>query len=139
MRNRGSISSYIERTGALQKILSLALRYAVINNHKDENWKSCTSMCNDDNDGYDFKVPKIATLVVFRTVEVLPTLVKKWWSDDCPRSLQSQVSEFVQYRVAPDTLKRELARINSASGIGDMEVSGSCVSREVTATYVQDE
>jgi hypothetical protein len=41
--------------------------------------------------------------------------------------------------VAPKTLERELQRINTASVLGDLDVQGSNVSREVVATYVQDE
>ena len=44
--------------------------------------------------------------------------------------------------VAPETLRRELARINDAmtqGAAGAMIVRGSTVSREVTATYEQDE
>uniref|UniRef100_A0A7S2XKJ5 E3 ubiquitin-protein ligase listerin n=1 Tax=Attheya septentrionalis TaxID=420275 RepID=A0A7S2XKJ5_9STRA len=81
----------------------------------------------------------VATLVVFRTVEALPTLAKSWWTDDCPRALQSPISQFVTNRVAPETLRRELSRIQKASTLGSMSVSGSCVSREVVATYMQDE
>ena len=41
--------------------------------------------------------------------------------------------------VAPETLRRELERIKRSSALADLEVSGSCVSREVVATYLQDE
>jgi hypothetical protein len=41
--------------------------------------------------------------------------------------------------VAPEILKRELERIDKSSDLGELSVSGSCVSREVVATYMQDE
>lgn len=41
--------------------------------------------------------------------------------------------------VAPATLQRELVRIKEATSFGEMTVSGSCVSRELIATYEQDE
>ena len=41
--------------------------------------------------------------------------------------------------MAPETLRQELDRILVASNLGDLSVNGSCVSREIVATYVQDE
>jgi hypothetical protein len=46
---------------------------------------------------------------------------------------------FVENKVAPETLSRELARIKDATSFGEMTVTGSAVSREVMATYHQDE
>ena len=45
----------------------------------------------------------------------------------------------MQSVVAPATLQRELDRIKEATSFDEMTVSGSCVSREVVATYQQDE
>jgi len=50
-----------------------------------------------------------------------------------------KLSTFVQRVVAPVTLKRELIRIKEATSFGEMTISGSCVSREIVATYNQDE
>lgn len=65
----------------------------------------------------------------------------------CPRAEQPLIWSFIQNHVAPETFKRELSRIQDSSNeeqsnsklLGEMSVHGSCVSREVTATYVQDE
>ena len=46
---------------------------------------------------------------------------------------------FVENKVAPETLSRELVRIKDATSFGEMTVNGSAVSREVVATYHQDE
>lgn len=46
---------------------------------------------------------------------------------------------FVENKVAPETLQRELLRIKDATSFGEMTVNGSAVSREVTAIYHQDE
>lgn len=46
---------------------------------------------------------------------------------------------FVENKVAPETLQRELARIKEATSFGEMTVNGSSVSREIIATYHQDE
>ena len=136
MRNRSHISSYIQRTGSLNAVLSIALTHAKLDNKKDSSsWMTCLSIENEKK----FILSNVCTLVVFRSVEVLPTLVKTWWTDDCPRSMQNIVSQFVQNMIAPEALRRELIRINNATTLGEMKVNGSCVSREVIATYVQDE
>jgi hypothetical protein len=115
--------------------MTLALKEADLDISRDENIFACLNF----DVKHDFELQEVATLVVFRTVESLPTLVKTWFNDECPRYLQSKVSTFVENRVAPETLQRELARIKEATSFGDMSVSGSCVSREVVATYQQDE
>ena len=85
-----------------------------------------------------FTASALAQTLLFRTAGVLPTLTKQWWDEDCPRSLQSPVSDFVERCVAPETLRSELNRIGRAD-LGELSVSGSLISREVTATYEQDE
>lgn len=75
----------------------------------------------------------------FRTVESLPILVKTWYNDDCPRFLRQKLSTFVENTVAPATMQRELVRIKDATSFGEMTVRGSTVSREIIATYQQDE
>ena len=86
-----------------------------------------------------FCLSSLSTLVLFRSAESIPTLFKSWWSDECPRSMQSMINNFVETLVAPETLRRELERIKVASNLDGMSVSGSCVSREIVANYVQDE
>ena len=46
---------------------------------------------------------------------------------------------FVENKVAPETLSRELERIKDATSFGEMTVTGSRLTREVIATYHQDE
>jgi hypothetical protein len=141
MRNRTCISSYLDRTGAVGVVLELSLYLANVQKERSLDWMTCTSIDNNSDGGEadTFTLSNVATLLVFRTVEALPTLAKSWWTDDCPRALQSPISQFVTNRVAPETLRRELSRIHKASTLGSMSVSGSCVSREVVATYIQDE
>jgi len=145
MRNRSHISSYIERTGAVKEVFELALESTTLQNQRYRgDWFSCTSLVNNNinnncKNDYMSSLVQISTLAIFRTVESMPTLCKSWWSDYCPRSLQPAVIKFVESSVAPETLRRELTRINKASNLGELLVNGSCVSREVTATYIQDE
>jgi hypothetical protein len=135
MRNRSHISSFIQKTNSLGYIMNLALQEAQLDVSRTDNIFACVDLdCTDD-----FLIQKIATLVIFRTVESLPTLVKTWYNDDCPRFLRQNLSFFVENIVAPATLQRELVRIKDVTSFGEMTVSGSCVSREVVATYQQDE
>ena len=46
---------------------------------------------------------------------------------------------FVENKIAPETLSRELERIKDATSFGEMTVTGSRLTREVIATYHQDE
>jgi len=140
IRNRSALTAYLDKSSAVGEALMLANRYANLSDKKME-WMDCLKRNDSDcSGGSSIVLSDVATLVVFRTIESVPTLAKKWWMDDCPRSIQPQVSDFVQKRVAPETLRRELSRINNVKNtFGDMNVSGSTVSREVSATYVQDE
>jgi hypothetical protein len=82
---------------------------------------------------------QLAVWVFFRSAQSLPTVVKSWWNEDCHRSIQSNVSQFVEMQVSPETLRQELQRIKAAKTLGEMHVTGSAVSREITAVYEQDE
>ena len=136
MRNRSHIGSYIQLTGAVNYVLRIALDHANVKNHKDPEWMHAIS---PDSANEVFCLSSLSTLVLFRSAESIPTLFKSWWSDECPRSMQSMINNFVETLVAPETLRRELERIKVASNLDDMSVSGSCVSREIVANYVQDE
>jgi hypothetical protein len=139
VRFRGSVSAYLDKARAVSSILDTALSY--LNMDKDGNNKRNIAYAVKDalDSPLHLDVSKLAALVVFRSVEAFPTHMKHWWEDDCPKALSSAVSQFVETKVAPETLRRELKRINSATNLGEMSVSGSTVSREVTATYSQDE
>ena len=136
MRNRAHISSYINLTGAVNYVLINALYHANLDTRKKSDWFDCVSL---DNETYEFSLSDLSTLVLFRTAESIPTLFKSWWNEDCPRSIQPAINKFVEVMVAPETLRRELDRIRAASNLDDLSISGSCVSREVIATYIQDE
>ena len=135
MRNRSHISSFIQKTGALGFIMNLASEEADLTISRSEDIFACTTLDGEK----DFTIEKVATLAVFKAVESLPTLVKSWYNDDCPRFLRQKLSAFVETVVAPATLQRELVRIKGATSFDEMSVSGSCVSREIIATYQQDE
>ena len=135
-----AISSYIRATNAVDHILSLCIKHASLNN-KDKSWKSMSNGFIEDKHTSDEEfISKLATFVFYLTVQVLPNLSKTWFINSCPRGKQKIVSNFVEYNVAPENLKKQLDNIQScSSSLGDMVVNGSCVSREIIATYVQDE
>merc|ERR1712194_882467 len=140
MRNRSHISSFIQKTNALGWLMNLALQEADLDDfRRGENIFACVDCSNGNEKSEGFVIQKVAALAVFRTLESLPTVVKTWYNDDCPRFLRQRLSGFVQNVVAPATFQSIMGRIKDATSFGEMTVSGSCVSREVIATYQQDE
>ncbi|KAL7436735.1 hypothetical protein ACHAXM_008688 [Skeletonema potamos] len=135
MRNRSSVGAFIKQSNSLGFIMEIALSETDLGEGDKEDIFACVEL----NAGTDFDASDIALIVLFRTVEALPTLVKTWFNDDCPKYLQQKFSAFVEKRVAPATLQRELDRIKKATCFDEMTVNGSCASREVVATYQQDE
>ena len=135
MRNRSSIGAFIKQTKVLGVIMEIALMEADLAKNDKEDIFACVDLGGDTN----FVASDVALLVLFRTVEALPTLVKTWFNDYCPKYWQQKFSSFVEKRVAPATLQRELDRIKKATCFEEMSVNGSCASREVVATYQQDE
>jgi hypothetical protein len=133
-RIRGSFSAYCHSTGAVFFILSCSLVFL------DESDRSPVRTVDDILQGGEMiSLRDLSASVMFHTFEAFPTLSKGWWEADCPKSLSSTVSNFIQSKVAPETLQRELQRIREANNLGEMTIRGSTVSREVTATYPQDE
>lgn len=135
MRNRSSVGAFIKQTNALGVIMEIALSETDLGKGDKEDVFACIELDGST----DFVVSDVALLVLFRTVEALPTLVKTWFNDDCPKFWKQQFSAFVEKRVAPATLQRELDRIKKATCFDEMTVNGSCASREIVATYQQDE
>lgn len=136
MRNRAHITSYIEKTGAIKEVFDIAMLFSNLEKQKEQDLFKCISV---DADSDTFSLSELCTLAIFRSIESMPTLCKSWWNDECPRALQPEINAFVETMIAPETLKREMQRITNSADLGELNVSGSCVSREVTATYIQDE
>ena len=139
VRNRGAFSSYIKKCNTVASFLDMLLEYLPINEGRLSKESTTISIEDVLKDEENIEITKLSSLALFRTVEVFPTLTKHWWDEDCPKSLTTALSQFVQTKVAPETLRRELKRISTATNLGEMSVSGSIVSREVVARYTQDE
>jgi hypothetical protein len=138
--NRPALTSYISKCQSVDHILNATLNYANIG--KDRKAKMPPILDNNAlwEDASEVELPKVASLVVFRTVEIFPTLAKHWWEMECPKYFTQPVRDFVETQVSPEILRRELDRIKrKTSTFGDMTVTGSSISREITALYVQDD
>ena len=78
MRNRSSISAFIQNTKAIGRIMISALHNADLDISRNVNIFRCIDVDRESS----FILQMVATLAVFRTVESLPTLVKTWFNDD---------------------------------------------------------
>ena len=143
-RYRPAFVSYLSQCGATNAALNLALLNDEAINSTSRNNNASPALLDIDillQDEKRLTIPNLASLVLFRTVEILPSLSRKWWEESCPKVYRDDVQTFVEKHVAPEILKRELGRIrgDAASAFGEMNVGASVTSREVKATYVQDD
>jgi len=140
-RNRPAFVSYLGKCEAVNYVLNLSLLFdKTINDRKGKATPVLLEMDDPLLDESSLELHKLASLVLFRTIEVLPSLSRRWWEEDCPKVYTNSVQSFLEKHVAPKILSSELARIKAATSVfGEMNVIGSLVSREVTATYVQDD
>lgn len=137
--NRTAFLSYTRRTGAVALMLDLAVAYANVSTDRKVKFEKIDDMDALFSGGGAVEMPKLAWTVLFRTIEVFPTLAKNWWEMSCPNYYRDPIRDFVEANVAPELLRRELQRIKTASSFGEMSVKGSLISREVTALYSQDD
>jgi len=168
--NRLAFTSYVSRCKAVDAMMNLAINYGNVagsssdHHHRNRNRNqkvqldvvipmedilqqqqydssSCSSSSSSSNYA-SLSLSKLAARVIYRSVEVFPTLSKNWWDDSssgCPTYLTQTVKEFVETQVSPDILHHAVKSVKNAMAFGEMKVMGSSVSREVTATYVQDD
>merc|ERR1712232_1319639 len=157
-RCRGAVLQYLRRIGAVTQIFAICLYWTdlqVLNASSarivagTERWRTfkieqlSESKHNAGLTSSSIEiVSDLCTHAMYVTVQSLPSLVRKWYEEDCPRSESNSFLRFVRERVGPSYLQKELQAIKEAEHkeeMGEMTVGGSCVSREVVATYVQDE
>ena len=137
--NRPSLLSYINHCHAVDTILNTALRFMSIGNDRKAKPERVTNIEEIFGASEAPDLSKLASLILFRTIEVFPTLSKHWWEMECPKYFTQAVNDFVESNVSPEILRRELDRIRKSVIFGDMSVKGSPISREVIALYVQDD
>ena len=140
-RSRPAFVSYLTRAEVVPSVLNVSILF-------DETMNSPKSpvtphvfdtdriLENEDR----IRLSNLASHVIFRTFETLPSLCRRWWEEDCPKVYTSRVRSLVERQIAPEILQREMRRLKEATrNFGEMNVSGSLMSREVTATYMQDD
>ena len=137
-RIRPAFVSYLEKCGAVNELLNLCVVYSETVAHNTKHRYEGVPESHIDILSTD-DVDKLATFSLFRAVEVFPSLSKRWWEEECPKSSVSLVQSFVEHNITLEILKRELRRMKKSTSFGAMTVSGSTVSREVVATYEQDD
>jgi hypothetical protein len=137
--NRTALNSYTRQCGAVTSIMDLAIMYANVSTNRKVKLAKVDNVDTLVSNGGNLELSKLASAVIFRTVEVFPTLSKNWWEMSCPNYFRDPVREFVESNISPELLRRELQKIKGVSSFGEMTVKGSLISREVTALYSQDE
>ncbi|KAG7349816.1 hypothetical protein IV203_012413 [Nitzschia inconspicua] len=140
--HRPSFLAYISCCGAVNAILDLAMVYGNVSSgrkYKFEKAVPLSQLLDTEVSDSTLEMSKLASLIMFRTVEVFPTLSKTWWEMHCPSKLTGTVQEFVESQVSPQVLKTALESIQHATAFGQMQVKGSSTTGEITATYVQDD
>lgn len=135
--NRLAFTSYVSICKAIDSMLDIALIYCNIGSDRKVELDIVIPMKQIIETS--MPLSKLAARVIFRSVEVFPTLSKHWWDSSCPKYLTTTVREFVEKQVSPDILKHAIKSIQNASAFGEMNVQGGAVTREVNATYVQDD
>jgi hypothetical protein len=138
-RHRMAFSAYAKKSGGVFFALSACVMFLNVELDRKSSLSMVTTIDDILKEKESIHLEDLSSATLFHTIEAFPTLSREWWEDDCPKALSVMVNKFVQVLVAPETLRRELQRIESARHLGEMTVRGSSVSREVTATYQQDE
>ena len=140
-RSRPAFVSYLTKAEAVPTVLNVSILFdRTLNSPKAA--RGAFEQTPSSFEGMDdqFKLDILSSEVIFRTFESLPSLCRRWWEEECPKAYTQRVQSYVERNVAPQILTRELHRMQeSAKNFGDMHVSGSKMSREVTAKYIQDD
>eukprot|EP00523_Entomoneis_sp_CCMP467_P017779 CAMPEP_0168804738 /NCGR_PEP_ID=MMETSP0726-20121227/669_1 /TAXON_ID=265536 /ORGANISM="Amphiprora sp., Strain CCMP467" /LENGTH=1807 /DNA_ID=CAMNT_0008856589 /DNA_START=103 /DNA_END=5527 /DNA_ORIENTATION=+ len=141
-RSRPAFVAYLTRTQAVSSILNFSILFD--KNLNEPSKLTHTSQALDldmvlsSEETVD--VTSLASLVIFGTFETLPSLCRQWYEEAAPKVYVQKVKTLVERQIAPEILKREMQRMKEATkNFGEMNVSGSLMSREVTASYIQDD
>lgn len=134
-RLRPAFNSYLSRSGTANHILNLALLCDATAEQLKDN-PSLLSFDIIDN----MDLSEVARVALFRTIEVFPSLSRRWWESSCPKAFVSSMVKFLETQIGPKMLQRALGSIRSdADRFGAMKVAASTATREVTAEYIQDD
>jgi hypothetical protein len=89
-------------------------------------------------------IRQLAAYAIFRTICELPVLSRLWWIN-LERGYKNTLKQFVEERVSSLLISREVsaaleaANKNDAFSDSEMTVRGSVLSREICATYAQED
>lgn len=136
--NRPSLCSYIGKSGVVHSILNLTILHSNVISETDPNFDLDQLLRTEE----FVDESNLAALVLLRSVEILPSITRRWWEDECPKVYTGPIRDYIATHIAPLILTRELERLKIAiikNKFGDMAVSGSVSTREVVAMYAQDE
>ena len=136
--NRPSLCSYIGKSGVVHSILNLTILHSNVISETDPNFDLDQLLRTEEL----VDESNLAALVLLRSVEILPSITRRWWEDECPKVYTAPIRDYIATHIAPLILTRELERLKLAinkNKFGDMAVSGSVSTREVVAMYAQDE
>jgi hypothetical protein len=85
-------------------------------------------------------VPLLASYTYYRSLRVVPSLVRTWWEGCKNRQLSRAVAGFTARHFSPLLIARELAHLRTEDlSDGDMTVKVSMAVNEVKAVYVVDD
>ena len=98
----------------------------------------------DDKEGKITGTSMLAMFSGFRTVCVLPAVMRSWWTDECTRENKAIIKTFIESSVSTPLAAREVALIGIAAKESkwrsdEMTVRGSAMTGEVVAVYMKDE
>jgi hypothetical protein len=141
---RTSFCAYFDHCGAVESVLNLTLLHTGIGagGNGRPATKGILNMEELLKSEGAVESTSLAAMVLCHTVEALPSLTRRWWEEECPKVYSSPIRDFIETKVAPLILQRELERIKFATiqnTFGAMSVTGSITTREITALYSQDE
>lgn len=139
-RNRPAFVSYLSQCGTVDFILNTIVHSSeVISQGKDGRSSHITDILTALEEDSLLTVEELALHCFHRTIEVLPSLSRRWWENHCPRPLSSAVQLFIEKHVAGLILSNEISNLKAGKNFGEMSVVASSISRQITATYVQDD
>ena len=130
------LASEIKARGLLEWILRQVLRLLPLETTKPQPRRFMPALLSEFQ-GKE-QLSELAQFVYIACLQSFPALSRQWWCNLSPAQAQP-IERFTTRHVTPHILKYEMDIINSPSnGVENISVRASTVSREVTATYLQD-
>lgn len=86
----------------------------------------------------------LATYALFRTICILPSMMRNYWNNNCNRNEKNVLSKFIEDKVRNSLLKREISlisisKLNNNWSEDQFKVKGNLILGEIQASLIQDE